>query len=54
MADIQNADAELEEFLPPMAEMLEAPELGSLTSSKSFQFLLKLGYEHLFESVNKQ
>lgn len=47
-------DADLDEFLPPMEELLEAPELESLTSSKSFRFLLKLGYEHLFESLNKQ
>lgn len=48
------SDADLDEFLPPMEELLEAPELESLTSSKSFQFLLKLGYEHLYESLNKQ
>lgn len=47
-------DGDLEEFLPPMEEILEAPELGSLTTSKSFQFLLKLGYEHLYESLNQK
>lgn len=50
----QFSDVVIEEFLPPMEELLEAHELGSLTSSKSFQFLLKLGYEHLFESLNKE
>lgn len=47
-------DSELEQFLPPMDELLEAHELGPLTESKSFQFLLKLGYEHVFESYNKK
>lgn len=50
----QILDADLEEFLPPIEELLEAPELASLASTKSFQFLLKLGYEHLFESLNKE
>lgn len=44
---------DLEEFLPPMEEILSAPEIGDLAKSKSFQFLLKLGYEHIYETLNK-
>ncbi|KFB36140.1 AGAP003503-PA-like protein [Anopheles sinensis] len=38
------------EFLPPLEYFLEAPELGELTDSKSFQYLMRLGYEHIHES----
>ncbi|XP_052864954.1 nuclear pore complex protein Nup133 [Anopheles cruzii] len=47
-------DGELENFLPPLESFLNAPELGALTKSKSFQYLLKLGYEHITESYRKQ
>lgn len=47
-------DGELENFLPPLESFLNAPELGDLTQSKSFQYLLKLGYEHISESYRKQ
>lgn len=43
-------DADLKELLPPLNQLLDAPELGSITASKSFQFLLKLGYEHIKEA----
>lgn len=43
-------DADLKDLLPPMNQLLSAPELGELTESKSFQFLLKLGYEHIQEA----
>ena len=36
-----------EELLPPLERMLEAQELGSLKDSSSFQYLLKMGYEHV-------
>lgn len=42
--------ADLKELLPPLNQLLVAPELGSLIASKSFQFLLKLGYEHIKEA----
>lgn len=47
-------DAEPSEFLPPLEEMLEAQELGPLIENKSFQFLLKLIYEHFFDSYTKK
>ncbi|KFB36139.1 AGAP003503-PA-like protein [Anopheles sinensis] len=40
----------LENFLPPLEYFLEAPELGELIDSKSFQYLMRLGYEHIHES----
>lgn len=43
-------DADLKDLLPPLNQLLDAPELGPLTTTKSFQFLLKLGYEHINES----
>lgn len=46
-------DVELEEFLPPLQELLDAPELGHLTESKSFQFLLKLIYEYFYGTYKK-
>lgn len=48
-----SAAPELEEFLPPMDEIARAPEIGSLAASRPFQFLLKLGYEHIHETLNK-
>lgn len=46
-------DVDLEEFLPPLQELVDAPELGLLTESKSFQFLLKLIYEYFYETYKK-
>uniref|UniRef100_A0A182JBK9 Nucleoporin Nup133/Nup155-like N-terminal domain-containing protein n=1 Tax=Anopheles atroparvus TaxID=41427 RepID=A0A182JBK9_ANOAO len=40
----------LENFLPPLESFLDAPELGDLVDSKAFQYLMKLGYEHIRES----
>lgn len=48
-----NIDADLEEYLPPIEDFLEAPELVQLTSDKSFQFLFKLGYEYISESYKR-
>uniref|UniRef100_A0A182MU25 Nucleoporin Nup133/Nup155-like N-terminal domain-containing protein n=1 Tax=Anopheles culicifacies TaxID=139723 RepID=A0A182MU25_9DIPT len=45
---------ELENFLPPLESFLNATELGDLTQSKSFQYLMKLGYEHISESYSKK
>lgn len=47
------SDVDLEEFLPPLQELLDAPELGPLTESKSFQFLLKLIYEYFYGTYRK-
>lgn len=49
----QFTDVDLDEFLPPIQELLDAPELGSLTESKSFQFLLKLIYEYFYDTYKK-
>ncbi|XP_055536307.1 nuclear pore complex protein Nup133 [Wyeomyia smithii] len=46
-------DGELENFLPPVESFLTAPELGELAESKSFQYLIKLGYEHIYDSYRK-
>ncbi|XP_058458903.1 nuclear pore complex protein Nup133-like [Malaya genurostris] len=47
-------DGELENFLPPVESFLTAPELCELTESKSFQYLIKLGYEHIYDSYKKK
>lgn len=47
-------DGELENFLPPVESFLSAPELGDLVESKSFQYLIKLGYEHIYDSYKKK
>lgn len=46
-------DVDLDEFLPPLHELMDAPELGLLAASKSFQFLLKLIYEYFYETYKK-
>lgn len=52
-ASISSAAPEMEEFLPPMDEIVRAPEIGPLAASRPFQFLLKLGYEHIHETLRK-
>ncbi|XP_055603804.1 nuclear pore complex protein Nup133 [Uranotaenia lowii] len=47
-------DGELENFLPAVENFLTAPELGELVESKAFQYLIKLGYEHIYESYRKK
>lgn len=47
-------DGELENFLPPAKNFLTAPELGELVESKSFQYLLKLGYENICNSYQQK
>lgn len=47
-------DGELENFLPPVESFLSAPELGALVENKAFQYLIKLGYEHIYESYRKK
>ncbi|XP_037912863.1 nuclear pore complex protein Nup133 [Hermetia illucens] len=47
-------DGDLEKFLPPMEEFLTTSELSELSGNKSFQYLLKLGYEHISESYRKK
>ncbi|XP_053688434.1 nuclear pore complex protein Nup133 isoform X2 [Sabethes cyaneus] len=47
-------DGELENFLPPVESFLTATELGELVESKSFQYLIKLGYEHIYDSYKKK
>lgn len=43
-------DGEIEGALPPIDTFLTSPDLGHLLSNKSFQYLLKLAYEHIRES----
>ncbi|KAH6926838.1 hypothetical protein HPB50_022564 [Hyalomma asiaticum] len=37
----------LAEFLPPLDELLEMPELQDLGNNPSFSFMLGAGYEHM-------
>ncbi len=39
-------------FLPPIDSFLTASELLHLSNEKSFQYLLKLGFEHIYQSYN--
>ncbi|XP_021913246.1 nuclear pore complex protein Nup133 [Zootermopsis nevadensis] len=41
-----------DEVLPPLERMLEAQELGSLKDNSSFQYLLKVGYEHVRRTLH--
>lgn len=47
-------DGNLNDFLPPIEEFLQSSELSSLNEQKSFQYLLKLGYEHLHDAYNSK
>lgn len=40
-------DGHVRDLVPPAQTFLNAPELGSLAQDKSFQFMLKYGYEQL-------
>lgn len=40
-------DGHINDTLPPIEAFLSAPELGSLIEDRTFQYLLKLGYEQL-------
>lgn len=48
------SNVDFRDVLPPLSHLLDAHELGELTASKSFQFLLKLGYEHINESYPRK
>lgn len=43
-------DSEIDNILPPVETFLNSPELGDLLTDKSFQYLLKLAYEHIREN----
>lgn len=43
-------DSEVDGILPPVDTFLTSPDLGDLLHHKSFQYLLKLAYEHMRES----
>lgn len=43
-------DSDLSEFLPPIEQFADAPELADLNANKTFQFLFRLGYEHIRET----
>lgn len=36
--------------MPPIEQILGAPELGAFGEDKSFQYLLKLGYENILQT----
>lgn len=40
-------DGHVRDLIPPAQTFLNAPELGSLSQDKTFQFMLKYGYEQL-------
>lgn len=42
-----NLDGEIDSCLPPIDVFLTSPELDDLLREKSFQYLLKLAYEHI-------
>ncbi|XP_055904210.1 nuclear pore complex protein Nup133 [Eupeodes corollae] len=46
-------DGDFDEFLPSIDEFLNSSDLGSLTQDKSFQYLIKLAYEHITDSFQK-
>nr|CAD7434086.1 unnamed protein product [Timema monikensis] len=41
----------VEEFLPPLDRLLEAEELGSIKDNSTFQYLLRVGYEHIHRTL---
>lgn len=43
-------DSEIGNLVPPVDTFLTSPELGDLLKDKSFQYLLKLAYEHIRET----
>lgn len=43
-------DGEVESCLPPIDVFLTSPELDDLLHEKSFQYLLKLAYEHILDN----
>lgn len=53
LVNYHSIDVDLDEFLPPLQELIDGPELGLLAESKSFQFLLKLIYEYFYETYKK-
>lgn len=34
--------------LPPLERLLKSEDLGELTENKTFQYLMKVGYEHYY------
>ncbi|XP_012274831.1 nuclear pore complex protein Nup133 [Orussus abietinus] len=40
----------VEEFLPPLNLILTEPELGALTASSNFQFLVRIAYEYAYRN----
>lgn len=43
-------DGEIDNILPPVEIFFTSPDLDDLLQEKSFQYLLKLAYEHMRES----
>jgi nuclear pore complex protein Nup133 len=43
-------DGEIETILPPVDTFLTSPDLSALLSQTSFQYLIKLAYEHIRET----
>ncbi|XP_055389232.1 nuclear pore complex protein Nup133 [Condylostylus longicornis] len=44
----------LDDFLPPQHEILSSMDLDDLVNNKSFQYLLKLGYEHIYNTYQRK
>ncbi|KAG8182878.1 hypothetical protein JTE90_024621 [Oedothorax gibbosus] len=42
---------DLSDFLPPLEELLQAPELRDFQDNPSFKFLLQASYEHLLKGI---
>nr|CAD7607928.1 unnamed protein product [Timema genevievae] len=47
----ENEEESVEEFLPPLDRLLEAEELGSIKDNSTFQYLLRVGYEHIHRTL---
>lgn len=46
-------DSDLDDFLPSLEDFLHSTDLGALNEEKSFQFLIKFGYEHIYQSYKQ-
>ncbi|GIY57817.1 nuclear pore complex protein Nup133 [Caerostris extrusa] len=42
---------EIHDFLPPLEDLLQTPELSDLAENPSFKFLLQAGYEHILKII---
>lgn len=40
------ADLQVTDMMPPLKKILESEDLGDLTRNATFEFLMRVGYEH--------